>query len=255
MSDLRQRMQEELTVRGRVAATQQSYCRSVESLAAYYNLPLSKLKKLTPQEIQRFLIFLHDERGLTWASCNGYRSGIQFFYRFVIKKPKIANAIPRAKDSSKLPQVLSRKEVRALLNATDNPYEQTLLKVTYNAGLRVGEVTRLRVEHIDSQRMCLRVEQGKNRKDRDALLSDRLLQDLRHYWRVYRPTPWLFPGQGRRGPLSRASAHRIFHAAKDRAGITKPGGIHSLRHSLPHYSSSVNNSGLLPLPSLLWTDG
>jgi integrase/recombinase XerD len=231
MSDLRQRMQVELAVRGLAADTQHAYLRSVQELAAYYHLPLKKLDRLSSDDIQRYLIYLHDDRGLTWPTCNGYRSGILFFYRHILKRPKIARSIPRAKEPFQLPVVLSRKDVRALLDSAQSLYDQTLLKVTYNAGLRVTEVTRLRIEDIDSQRMCLRIVQGKLQKDRDGLLSQTLLEDLRHYWRVYRPDPWLFPGQGRRGPLSRTSAHRIFHAAKDRAGITKPGGIHSLRHA------------------------
>ena len=88
-----------------------------------------------------------------------------------------------------------------------------------------------KVAHIDSQRQCLRIAQEKRNKDRDALLSQRLLQDLRAYWRVYRPAPWLFPGADTTQPLSRVSAHRLFHDAKDRASIIKPGGIHSLRHA------------------------
>jgi integrase/recombinase XerD len=231
MSDLRQRMQEELAVRGLAKETQVGYLRSIEGLAAYYHLPLKKLDRLAIEDIQRYLLHLHDERGLTWPSCNGHRSGILFFYRHIFKRSKVARSLPRAKEPKRLPVILSRKEVRAILHAAENLYAQTLLKVTYNAGLRVREVINLRLEDIDSQRMCLRIVQGKLRKDRDGLLSETLLHDLRNYWRVYRPDPWLFPGQGRRGPLSRTSAHRIFHIAKDRAGVTKPGGIHSLRHA------------------------
>src|SRR5947207_6970969 len=130
--------------------------------------------------------------------------------------------IPLAKEPSKLPHILSRYDIRQLLAAAESLRDQTLLKVTYNAGLRASEVVHLHISHIDSHRMCLRVAQGKRKKDREALLSPRLLQDLRAYWRVYRPDPWLFPGRDSAQPLARKTAHLIFQRTKDRAAIAKP---------------------------------
>jgi site-specific recombinase XerD len=129
------------------------------------------------------------------------------------------------------------------------------LQTTYSAGLRVSEVLHLKVTDIDSQRMCLRIEQGKRRKDRYVPLSARLLPDLRTYWQTYRPWTWLFPNHTSTQPLSPVTAHRIFHTAKERAGIVKPGGIHSLRHSSPHYSTFVDGADLVLAPSLLRTNG
>jgi integrase/recombinase XerD len=102
---------------------------------------------------------------------------------------------------------------------------------TYAAGLRVSEVVKLKVSDVDSERMALRVEQGKGRKDRYTVLSEGLLEELRGYWRLYRPPLWLFPRRGAQHPLTRTTAHRIYHVAKTRAGIHKAGGIHSLRHA------------------------
>ena len=103
--------------------------------------------------------------------------------------------------------------------------------MTYNAGLRASEVVQLQIAHIDSRRMGLRITQGKRQKDREALLSPQLLQDLRAYWRVYRPAPWLFPGRDGTQPLALKTAYLVFQRAKDQAGITKPGGLHLLRHA------------------------
>jgi site-specific recombinase XerD len=103
--------------------------------------------------------------------------------------------------------------------------------IAYSAGLRVSEVVHLRVPHIDSDRMTIRVEQGKGAQDRYTLLSERLLSELRDYWKLERPWPWLFPTRDRSGPINCCTAQRIYTAAKRRAGIAKAGGIHGLRHA------------------------
>jgi len=117
-----------------------------------------------------------------------------------------------------------------LLEATGNRKQRAVLATTYAAGLRVGEVVRLQLHHLDAARGSLRVEQGKGSKDRDTLLSPRLLAELRAYWRAYRPTDWLFPGRDGTGPLDVSTAQKFYYAAKGKAGITKRGGIHALRH-------------------------
>ncbi|MEE8303833.1 MAG: site-specific integrase [Candidatus Tectomicrobia bacterium] len=228
MTPLQSQMIEDMKVRGLAKTTQASYVRAVRGLATYYG---RRPDTLSQREVQRYLIYVHDDRGLAYTSCNTMVHGLRFFYGTTLGRSDIDFRIPRAREASKLPVILSRQDIRALLAAATHLRDRTLLKVTYNAGVRVSEVLHLKVAHIDSQRQCLRIEQGKRNKDRDALLSQRLLQDLRAYWRVYRPDPWLFPGADTTQPLSRVSAHRLFHDAKDRAGITKPGGIHALRHA------------------------
>ena len=231
MSDLRQRMQEELAVRGLAAGTQRSYLRAVQGLATYYDKPFGQLLSLSNQQIQRYLIHLHDERELAWTTCNGVVHGLRFFYHIVAKRSKTAMTIPRAKEPSRLPAILSRHDVRQLLAGAQNLRDQTLLQVTYNAGLRVSEVTHLRIEHIDSKRMCLRIEQGKGQQDREGLLSEPLLQNLRAYWKVYRPEPWLFPDTSGEQPMNCKTAYLIFQRAKKQAGLTHRGGPHLLRHA------------------------
>ena len=133
---------------------------------------------------------------------------------------------------AKLPQILSREEVARLIEQTTNLKHRTILMTTYAAGLRLSELCHLRVADIDSERMTIRVEQGKGAKDRYTLLSPRLLTELRRYWLAERPGRWLFAaGRTPDQPLNKKTAHLIYHAAKDRAGITKEGGIHALRHA------------------------
>ncbi len=126
---------------------------------------------------------------------------------------------------------MSRAEVRALIEAAASLRDRALLTTTYGAGLRASEVIRLKVSDIDGKRMCLRIAQGKRRKDRYGLLSECMQGELRAYWRAYRPETWLFPGARPEQPITRVTAHRVFHAAKAKAGISKDGGLHSLRHA------------------------
>ena len=146
-------------------------------------------------------------------------------------RPAPAFTIPGPKQPKKLPVILSSEEVRRVIEGTVTRKQRALLATTYAAGLRVSEVVRLKLGDIDAQRMSLRIEQGKGAKDRDTLLSPRLLEELRAYWRQYRPARWLFPARGGKGPMDPSTAQKLYYAAKLRAGITKRGGIHALRHA------------------------
>ena len=228
MTPLQQRMIEDMTVRGLAPSTQHAYLRAVRELAGYYK---RRPDTLSTRDIQRYLVMLHEKRGLTYSTCNTIVHGLRFFYGTTLGRSAMHFVIPLAKEPRTLPVILSRHDIRQLLAAAASLRDQTLLKVTYNTGLRASEVVHLQIAHIDSHRMCLRVAQGKRHKDREALLSPRLLQDLRAYWRVYRPAPWLFPGRDGSQPLALKTAYLIFQRAKDRAGIAKPGGLHLLRHA------------------------
>jgi integrase/recombinase XerD len=228
MTPLQQRMIEDMTVRGLVPSTQRAYLRAVRGLAAYSK---RSPDTLSTRDIQRYLCMLHEERGLTYSTCNTIVHGLRFFYGTTRGRSAMHFVIPLAKEPSTLPVILSRPDICQLIAAAESLRDQTLLKMTYNAGLRASEVVHLQIAHIDSHRMCLRVAQGKRQKDREALLSPGLLQALRAYWRVYRPDPWLFPGRESAQPLARKTAYLIFQRAKDRAGIAKPGGLHLLRHA------------------------
>ena len=227
MTPLRRKMLNDLVVRGLAENTQKSYLYAVSGLARHYH---RSPDQISAQEVQEYLISLHQQRQLSWRSCNAIRHGLRFFYRITLGWPEPHFYIPGAKEASKLPEVLSHKELVRLFTVTTNRKQRALLMTTYGAGLRASEVTHLKVADIDSQRRCIRVQQGKGRKDRYGPLSPRLLAQLRDYWRRYRPAVWLFPGHPNDRPLSRHGAGWIYDRAKTKAGLAKEGGIHTLRH-------------------------
>jgi site-specific recombinase XerD len=223
-------MIDDMTLRGMAAKTQDAYVRSVAGLAAYYH---RSPDRITDREVQAYLLHLIRERGLSWSSCSVAVHGLRFFYHQTLGREKTTFHIPGPRKPSKLPEILSREEVTRLFTHTGLPRHRVLLMTAYAAGLRVSEVVHLRVRDIDSERMTIRVEQGKGAQDRYTLLSPRLLAELRSYWQLEHPSPWLFPT--RRGkaprPMNYCTAERIYVAAKQRASIAKAGNIHALRHA------------------------
>lgn len=229
MSPLRKQMEADMAIRGLAYRTRETYVESVAKLAKYYGRGPDRISEA---EVQRYLLHLLEERQLAHSSCNVVCSALEFFYRTTLKRRETEFCLPRPKVPARLPQILSREEVALLIEKTTNVKHRALLMATYGGGLRLQEVCHLKVSDIDSERMTLRVEQGKGAKDRYTLLSPRLLAELRRYWLTYRPMLWLFPSpRTPEQPFSKHTAHRIYHAAKRRAGITKAGGIHSLRHA------------------------
>jgi len=227
MTALREKMRKDLQIRNLAENTQKSYLQSVTGLARYYH---RSPDQLTVQQVQDYLLYLSQQRHLAWKSCNTIRHGLRFFYRVTLDRPATEFYLPCAKEPSKLPQILSHEELVRLFTVTSNRKHRALLMTTYAAGLRASEVTHLRVSDIDSGRQCIRVDQGKGRKDRYVPLAPRLLEQLRAYWREQRPPHWLFPGPQIERPMSRDGAWHIYVTARDKAGITKAGGLHLLRH-------------------------
>lgn len=229
MSPLRQQMQSDMVLRGLAERTQEAYIAAIVGIAKYTHRSPDQLSQA---EIEQYLLHLIEERKLSWSTTNQAASALRFLFRVTLKQHNAAFAIPHRKVGSKLPEILSRDEVGQILAAAPNLTHHTLLMTTYAAGLRVAEVCTLRVADIDSARMMLRVECGKGAKDRYSLLSPRLLDMLRLYWQATRPVMWLFPRRSDdRRPIDVETAQRMYWAAKKRAGITKQGGIHSLRHA------------------------
>ena len=229
MGALRKQMESDMVVRGMSPRTRESYIAGVAGLARFYKRSPDSIGE---QDVQRYLLHLIEERKLAWSSVNVAASALKFFYHVSLKRKDADFCVPGPHQPQRLPRILSPEEVMRLIEAAANPKHRALLLTTYAAGLRLSEVSRLRVSDIDSSRMTLRIEQGKGAKDRYALLSPRLLKELRTYWLAFRPKDWLFPN-ARDGakPLGKHTVHRIYHRAKDAAGITKPGGIHALRHA------------------------
>ena len=227
MSELRKRMSRDMQLRNFSPGTQRSYLRAVADLAQYYH---RSPDTIGPEEIQNYIIYLFSERKLAIGSCHGIISGLRFFYTVTLKQDGASVSIPQVKRVSRLPEILSAEQLEKLFAAPRNPKHRVLLMTAYSAGLRVSELVHLKVTDIHSDRMMIRVEQGKGRKDRYTLLSKRLLSELRAYWKIKRPAVWLFPGIHLRKPGCARMAQKAYAKAVAKAGITRKGGIHTLRH-------------------------
>jgi site-specific recombinase XerD len=220
-------MDEAMIIRGFADRTRETYLWAVTSLAQFYR---RSPDLISDEEIQAYLLHLIRDRQRAWSTCNIVVHGLRFFYHETLKRDQTTFAIPAPRQPGKLPALLSRDEVQRLIAQARTPKHRTMLLTTYAGGLRLTEVLHLRVHDIDSTRMTIRVEQGKGRQDRYTVLSARLLDALRAYWRVARPSTWLFPGTAGH-PLDPSGLQPAYTLAKRRAGITKPGGIHALRHA------------------------
>ena len=230
MTPLRQRMLDALVLRGMALRTQEAYIEAVARLARHYR---RSPEALTANEVQRYLLHLLRERRLSRSSVNQYGCAYRFFYGAVLGWDGNAFQIPLAAAPQRLPEILSREELARLFAVAVHLKSRTFLMLAYGTGLRLSELCHLRVEHIDSHadRMCIRVEQGKGAKDRYVPLADDVLQLLRAWWRSAHPRPWLFGAA--RDPahsMDVKTAQRWYRAACAHAGITKRGGIHTLRH-------------------------
>ena len=229
MSALRKQMKADMVLRGLAYRTRKSYVEAVVNFSKFYG---RSPERITEPECQSYLLHMLQERKLAHSSCNVVASALQFLYRVTLKHPEAEFNLPRPRVPQRLPQILSCEEVAAIFEHTSNLKHRAFLMTTYAAGLRLSEACHLKIGDLDSSRMTIRVEQGKGAKDRYTLLSPRLLEELRRYWVAHRPKLWLFPSpRDADRPMLPKSADRIFHAAKDRAGITKAGGIHALRHA------------------------
>lgn len=230
MSELSQRMDDAMVLRGFAERTREAYLAGVRGLAKHYR---RSPDRLDAREVQAYLLHLIHDRQLAYSSINQAACAIRFFFSVALGRPDLALDIPMAKVPKRLPQVLSREEVTRLFAHCQNLRARTLLMTKYAAGLRLTELCWLQVADIESapDRMCLKVRQGKGGKDRYTLLSPRLLETLRLYWRATRPGRFLFPNRAGDGPIAEKMVQRTYHAARDAAGIPNGGGIHTLRHS------------------------
>lgn len=226
MTRLRAQMIRKLELRRAAPKTIKAYVQAVKLLAKFYG---RSPDQLTVDEVQSYLHHLLTERKLAASSVNQAVCAIRYFYHQVLGRKEFRLEV-RSKRSGRLPEILSRSELERLFNAAQYPKHRAMLVTTYAAGLRASETVALQPRHIDSQRMLIRVENGKGGKDRYTLLSPQLLDELRIYWRLCRPRQWLFPGRDPAQPMSRETAGQIYRRCKHRAGIHRRGGIHTLRH-------------------------
>jgi len=228
MSELRQKMIKEMDLRNFSASTKRAYLSAMIGLTRHYGQSPDKIGQ---EAIKDYLLYLKNERKLSWSACNVAASGFKFFYNETLKSDSCCVELPPRKKTTKLPVVFSRRQVMQIIEAADNIKHRVLLMTIYSGGLRVSEAVSLKPEHIESERMLIRVEQGKGNTDRYTLLSVRLLNELRQYWRICRPKQWLFPSSwSPEKHIDISSAQKIYYKAKKRSGIKNGKGIHVLRH-------------------------
>jgi integrase/recombinase XerD len=227
ISPLRRRMIEDMTVRKFVEKTQKDYIRHVKGLTTFLG---RSPDTATAEDLRRYQLHL-TESGIRPPSINGAVSALRFFFSLTLDRPEVTKLLTFVAEPRKIPVVLSPEEVTRFLDAAPGPKYKAAFSAAYGAGLRVSEVVALKVSDVDSKRMLLRIEQGKGRKDRFAMLSPQLLELLRDWWRIARPQVWLFPGRDRISPLTTRQFNRAVHAAAHMAEIAKRVTPHTLRHS------------------------
>jgi len=230
MSQLRQKMIRAMDLKNLSDPTKKAYLSAVTGLARHYQ---ASPEIITAEQIDDYLLYLKNEKGYAPSSCHSVLSGLRFFHQNILDKALSVNFSPGNK-RRRLPTVLSKEQVAKIINIPKNPKHRLLLMTTYAAGLRASEVKQLKPEHINSERMLIKVENGKGRKDRYTMLSVKLLAELRDYYRKCRPRIYLFPSsfKKRQGkPLSYEAVRRVYETARKKAGVKRGAGLHTLRHS------------------------
>jgi integrase/recombinase XerD len=230
MTPLRQRMLEDMRIRNFASNTQSCYLQQVSSFAKHFGRSPDELGL---EEIRTWQVHLLHDRKLNPKSIGMATAALRFLYKITLKRDWPVEEIPLPKQPCKLPVILSREEVLHFLECIGSLKHCTILMVAYAGGLRISEATQLKVSDIDSQRMVLRVDQGKGQIDRDVMLSPRLLEMLRNWWKVSRPETWLFPGAIPGRPITTGAVQLACQKAHRLCGIHKPITPHSLRHYLP----------------------
>lgn len=232
MTPLRQQLITALTLKRYSPKTHEAYVGAVTGLARYYG---RSPDTICNQEIKAYLLHLHNERRLSASSLNVAVSGLRFFYAQTLDRSiaEVEKTLPRARQPKHYARTYTLQEISKLLSqGCRQPKHRVFLMTVYGAGLRLNEACHLQVQDIESDRMMIRVNQGKGAKDRYTILSSWLLEELRCYWRFFRPKPWLFPSsRDPQRPLLDGSAQKMFYGALSRCGLPNRGGIHCLRHS------------------------
>lgn len=246
MTPLRQRFSDDLRLRNYAPRTIGTYVSRVAAFARHFG---RSPDQLGPEDIRTFQLHLLEQH-VSWSSFNQAVCALRFLYGTTLGRPEQLPMIPYGKRPKRLPSVLAPQEVLRLIEAADAGRDRVFVQVAYGCGLRLSELVHLQVTDIDSARMVVHVRQGKGAKDRLVPLSDRLLEELRAYWRLYRPAIWLFPGDKPGQPISGSNMQRRFRKLVQRVGLTKPCSLHTLRHS---YATHLLEAGvdLLRLKMLL----
>ena len=227
ISPLRQRMINDMSVRNFVPDTQREYIRAVKNLAIFLE---RSPDTATAEDLRAYQLHM-TKTGVRPPTINAAVTALRFFFKVTVDRPETTRHLVFVYEPRKLPRILPPEDVLRLLEAAPNPMSKAALSLAYGAGLRAMEVVALKVTDIDSQRMLLRVEQGKGRKDRFAMLSPQLLELLRDWYRIARPRFYMFPGRDKIGPMTPRQLNRICHMAAELAGLPAWVAPHTLRHS------------------------
>jgi integrase/recombinase XerD len=228
MTPLRQRMIEDMQLRNFAAGTQKHYISHVAAFAKYFG---KNPEQLDLEAVRQYQLYLLNERKSSVETVNQYLSSVKFLYLVTLEMPWTKEYFAYARRPHKLPVVLSHEEILAFFDHIPSLKYRAALMLCYGAGLRISEALALNVSDIDSKRMLIRIQQGKGKKDRYAMLSPRLLEILRRYWRAARPQHYLFPSWRQNRHLSTTSLQTACREAVLRAGIHKRVTVHTLRHS------------------------
>jgi integrase/recombinase XerD len=238
MTPLRQRLLEDLRRRNYAPKTIACYVLHVAQFARHFG---RSPDLLGADEIRAWQLHLLQVKHASWSAYNQSACALRFFYGTCLGRPEMAKALPYGKRPKTLPTVLSREEVLQFFAGFPTDPDRMIVRTTYACGLRIGEVTRLRVADIDSCRGVLQVRQGKGRKDRQVPLSPQLLVELRAYWRRYRPKEWLFPSSSPQGHRSITALQRRVKRVVRALGWNKHVSLHTLRHS---YATHLLEAGV-----------
>jgi len=237
MTPLRQRMVEELRLGNYSHYTEKAYLGAVEKFAIYFGRSPAELG---PEEVREYLIYLIEDRRVSWATYNIALCALRFLYHKTLKRDQLLEGIPCPKGEQHLPVVMSLEELKRFFEATQTLKQRAMFMSSYACGLRVSELAKLQVSDIDSQRMAVHVRLGKGNKDRYIPLAMHLLALLRRYWLEYQPDKWLFPGCPKQNPISVGTIARHCKNVRDRAKLSKRVTVHSLRHS---YATHLMEAG------------
>lgn len=232
MTRLRQMMLDELQRRNYSPNTVRTYIHAIEDFARYFG---RSPYRLGPEDIRQYQVHLFRERKLSAGTVEGRTAALRFFFVKTLKRPYIHDQIPFPKRQRPLPTVLSQDEVARLIDSAQSLMHRAMLMTLYGTGVRRAELCQLKVADVDSKRMVIRVRNGKGGRDRDVLLSDKLLETLREYWRWMKPKTYLFPGTVKNWradvPITTKVVWTAVNEARKRAGIEKRITPHTLRHS------------------------
>src|SRR6266700_1765474 len=228
MTSLKQRMLDDLRIRNYAPTTVECYIRSVAEFAKHFNKPPDQLG---PEEIRSWQLFLLNEKRVKLSTYIQAVCGLRFFYRNTLNRKIEIDRIPLPRYEKKLPVILSKEEVKAMLEAPKNLGHRAILATLYGGGLRVSEVTNLKVSDLDGVRKVISIRGGKGRKDRQVMLATPLREVLAAYYRWKHPTDWLFPGKKPDSAINCSTVFQTCRKAARLAGISKPVHPHSLRHA------------------------